>query len=592
MKTVRSLTLKLTLSYLLIIFISFGFVAFFLEKNFEKNAMQEIKASLMTQAGLIADQISAESLIREDIPRLAALVDRLKDRTDCRITIVSSQGRVLADSQETPAQIGQMENHAKRPEIRAALSGSTGAEVRYSVTLKKDMLYVALPLRGHGEIIGAVRLALIPTQVEKILGTARKTIAAGVLVAFCLALVLGVYFIARAVRPIKRMIQVSRKLSGGDYSRRIISTSQDEIAELASTLNTMAQRTEEKTKEADARNQQLEAVFHGMVEGVVVIDRSGKVLSINPAFERIFGIPDKDIVGRPFLEVVRNNDMVELMNAVLREGKPVSREIPFVLPVRKIFQINAAPVFEGGSISGCLAVIHDITEIKRLETMRKDFVANVSHELKTPLTTIKGFIETLLAGALEDRQNNRNFLKIIEGQVERLNTLVNDLLSLACLESKEIVFRREKVDLSRLADAALTEAQSQWQKMKLTVRNELPPGLYVAGDMDKLTQVLSNLIDNAIKFNTDNGVLTISCQDLGSHVKICVEDTGIGIPEKDLPRLFERFYRVDRARSRELGGTGLGLSIVKHIVEKHRGEVGVESVEGTGSKFWFTLPKA
>ncbi len=592
MKIVRSLTLKLILSYLLIILISFGFVAFFLEKVFEKNTMQEIKASLRTQADLISGQIPAESLIREDIPRLGAFVAQLKDKTDCRITIVSAQGKVLADSQETLAQIKDMENHAKRPEIRAALAGGTGIETRYSPTLKEKMLYVALPLDDNGKIIGAVRLSLVLTHVEKMLGATRRTVVAGVLVALVFVLVLGLYFISQTVRPIKRMIQVSRKLSAGDFSRRVIPTSHDEIEELAFTLNTMAQRTEDKIKEVDARNQQLAAMFDSMVEGVVVVDKDGKILSINPAFERIFEVVSADIIGRPFLEAVRNNDIAELMDAVLRKGTPVSREILFMLPVRKTFQINAAPVFEGVSINGCLAVIHDITEIKRLEKIRSDFVANVSHELKTPLTTIKGFIETLLGGAIDDRQNNRNFLKIIESHVERLNTLVNDLLSLARLESREIVFRRERLDLSRLADAALTDAQPRWQKKKLTVQNALPSGLCVVGDMDKLTQVLSNLIDNGIKFNKDNGSLTISCQDSGSYVKIFVEDTGIGIPEKDLLRLFERFYRVDRARSRELGGTGLGLSIVKHIVEKHQGSVGVESTEGLGSQFWFTLPKA
>ncbi|MFA5259675.1 MAG: ATP-binding protein, partial [Candidatus Omnitrophota bacterium] len=316
------------------------------------------------------------------------------------------------------------------------------------------------------------------------------------------------------------------------------------------------------------------------------------ILSINPAIERIFGIASFDVTGRPFLEAIRNNDIAEVITAVLREGEPVSREIFLVLPVRKAFQINAAPIFEGHAINGCLAVIHDITEIKRLETMRRDFVANVSHELKTPLTTIKGFVETLLGGALEDRQNNRNFLKIIQSHAERLHILVNDLLSLSHLESKELVFRLGRNNLRQLADTALTDAQPQWQKKHLTVKNELPSDLFVVADQEKLSQVFSNLIDNAIKFSRENGQLTVSCQDSISQVKVFVEDTGIGIPQKDLSRIFERFYRVDKARSRQLGGTGLGLSIVKHIIEKHQGSVGVESIEDFGSKFWFTLPKA
>ncbi len=591
MKIVRSLTFKLLVSYLFIILISFGFVAVFLQKDFEKNTFQKIKSSLVTQAKLISNQIPSGSLVSEDIPRLEHLVVQLADETQGRITIVSSQGKVLADSQEVLEQIKAMENHASRPEIRSALAGKTGVETRYSGTLKKQMLYVALPIMDHDRVIGAVRVSLSLAQVEEMFGTIRRTVVTGVLIALGLVFFLGLYFITRTVRPIKQIIQVSRKLAEGDYSRRVIPASHDEIAELAQTLNQVAQYTEDKIREVNARNQQWAAIFYSMVEGVIVTDMAGQILSINPAMERIFGIAAKEVTGRPFLEAIRNNDIAELIGTVLREGKSVSREIVLVVPVHKTFQINAVPMFEGKAINGCLMVIHDITEMKRLETMRQDFVANVSHELKTPLTTIKGFIETLLGGALEDRKNNRSFLKIMLDHAERLNTLVNDLLSLAHLESKEIVLHREKADLRGLAQTALTDAQSQWQKKNLTVVLELPPDLFVAADKEQLSHVFSNLVDNAIKFNKENGRVTIGGQDLDAEVKIFVEDSGIGIPQKDLPRIFERFYRVDKARSRELGGTGLGLSIVKHIVERHQGRVGVESTEGFGSRFWFTLPK-
>jgi len=591
MKITRSLTFKLILSYLFIILISFGFVSVFLEKNLKENTLQEIKSSLVTQASLISNQISIQSIVNEDIPQLEALLDQLRDKTACRITVVSSRGKVLADSEESLEKLPDMENHANRPEISDALAGKIGFAARYSLTLKENMFYVALPLKEDGRILGAVRLSLLLAQAEELFGTTRTAVLTGVLIALGLVFVFGAYFMARTIRPIKDMIRVSRKLSEGDLSHRILPASHDEIAELAVTLNIMAQRVEDKIREVDAHNQRLEAVFHSMVEGVVVVDKAGRILSVNPTIERIFGIDGKDVVGRSFLEAIRNNDIAEVVDSVLREGKSVSREVPLVLPVCKVFQINAAPVFDGNSINGCLAAIHDITDIKRLETMRSDFVANVSHELKTPLTIIKGFIETLLGGALEDPQNNRHFLMIMQGHVERLNTLVNDLLSLAYLESEESVFRRERIDLHQLAEATLADRQPQWQKRKLTISNELPSGLYVFADKDKLTQVFSNFIDNAIKFNKDNGRLAVSCEDLGSHIKVCVEDAGIGIPEKDLPRIYERFYRVDKARSRELGGTGLGLSIVKHIIERHQGSVGVESVEDLGSKFWFTLPK-
>ncbi len=593
MKIIPSLTLKLILSYLLIILISFGFVAVFLERNLEKDMLQERKAFLIHHAALLSNQIPRRNFVLEDVRWLENFVVQQSAQSGCRITLVSKTGKVLADSEKRPKQLSGMDSHANRPEIRFALSGGTGVEARYSLTLKKNMLYVAVPFQDGAGILGVVRLSLPLTQVENTVVLIRKTVVSGGLIALGLVLILGLYFITRTIRPIKQMIQVSQKISDGDFSSRVIPMSHDEIRDLALTLNTMAQHIEDKIKELNTRNQQLAAIFHSMGEGVVVTDKGGRILSINPAIERIFGINNSDVRGRPFLEAIRNNDLAEVLLTVLREGKPVSREIYPLLPVRKTFQMNAVPIFEGRVINGCLAVIHDITDIKRLETMRRDFVANVSHELKTPLTTIKGFVETLLGGALDDRKNNRAFLKIIQNHTERLHTLVNDLLSLALLESKASVFHLERTPLRPLADTALADAQPQWQKKSLTVKNDIPPDLFVLADKDKLLQVFSNLIENAVKFNRDNGVLTVFCQDLtAAQVKVCVEDTGIGIPEKDLLRIFERFYRVDKARSRQLGGTGLGLSIVKHIIEKHQGKVGVESTEGLGSRFWFTLAKA
>jgi two-component system phosphate regulon sensor histidine kinase PhoR len=242
-------------------------------------------------------------------------------------------------------------------------------------------------------------------------------------------------------------------------------------------------------------------------------------------------------------------------------------------------------------ISGCLIVIHDITEIRRLETMRRDFVANVSHELKTPLTSIKGFVETLLSGALEDKDNNRNFLKIIQDHTYRLDKLVNDLLSLSNLESKGIIIRKADFNLNTQAKEVILGFKSQLKNKNIEIINQLSHDFKVNADQDRIEQVFVNLIDNAIKFNKERGFIKIYTQDLDKDVKVIIEDSGTGIPQKDIPRIFERFYRVDKARSRELGGTGLGLSIVKHIIELHGGSVGVESTEGLGSKFWFILPK-
>ncbi len=591
MATRRSFKLKLIFSYIAVIVASFGFIAFFLDKNLEENSFRDIQASLTIQGHLIENQIPPESVKKEDTIFLDTLVKTLSPEAKCRITIMNGQGRVLADSEKSLDEIPTMENHLNRPEVRTALTGSTGIDTRYSPTLKIDMLYVALPLKDKTETIGIVRLALPLESVQRTLFGIRKIVFIGLLFALALAFVLGSVVAGNTIRPISRMIQVSRRFSEGDFSRRIIRGSQDEIGELAQTLNTMAQDIEDKIGEIQTQNQKLAATFNSMIEGVVVVNKEGYIISINPTIEKIFGISKKDVEGKAFLEAIRNNDISEVISAVLRKGESASSELALFYPVRRIFEVNATPIFDNDDVTGCLVVIHDITEIRRLETVRSDFIASVSHELKTPLTSIKGFIETLLEGALDDKENNRAFLKIIQEHAERLNNLVNDLLSLSYLESKEISLETEDVNLRQQVERTILGFKSQVRKKDLEVKNELPEGLLVRADKDRIEQVFTNLIDNAIKFNKEKGLVKISHQEIDGKMKVIVEDSGIGIPEKDIPRIFERFYRVDKARSRELGGTGLGLSIVKHIIELHDGKVGVESTEGLGSKFWFTLPK-
>lgn len=359
------------------------------------------------------------------------------------------------------------------------------------------------------------------------------------------------------------------------------------IKELIDDLNQLREKIVKLQKE----NSQVQGILDSMVEGVIAVDRGTKILAINPTIEKLFNVSQDEAKGRFFLEVIRNNDIAEIINTILNSKESISRELALIWPIQRTFQINASPILEKNTVSGCLMVLHDITEIRKLETMRRDFVANVSHELKTPLTSIKGFVETLLEGALEDKENSRHFLKIIQEHAERLNSLINDLLDLSAIESEETQLEAEEFKLKELADKVLSSFKAQLKNRTIEAKNNLDGNLFVKADKARIEQVFTNLLDNAIKFNKDKGFIRIYSQDLPDKIKIIVEDSGIGIPQKDIPRIFERFYRVDKARSRELGGTGLGLSIVKHIVGLHRGTVGVESTEGLGSKFFFTLPK-
>ena len=586
-----SFKLKLVFSYILVALISFGCAAFFLDRKLEEKSLNNIKTSLITQARLIQPQIQPESFKNKDTPSLETLAKTLTEKTLARITIINSQGEVLADSEKNLEDVSKMENHIGRPEIKIALAGEIGIDTRYSFTLKMNMLYVAVPLRDNNEILGVLRLSLPLESVRKTLAEVRGIVLIGFIFVLVFAGILGAIVANRIIKPINKMIEASRKFSEGDFSRRVIHAPPDEIGELAATLNKMAGDIEGKIKEIKTQNQKLAAIFNSMIEGVIVVDKQGHIISVNRTIEKIFGLSKEGVVGKAFLGAIRNTDIAEVINSVLLKGEALSKEVSLIYPVRRIFEVNATAIFDNNLVSACLVVIHDITERRRLETMRSDFVANVSHELRTPLTSIKGFVETLLEGAIDDKANSREFLRIIEAHAERLNSLVNDLLSLSHLESKDITLDKESFNLTQQLDSVIRGFNSQLNKKGIQVKNELPAGLLIRADKHRIDQVLTNLIDNAIKFNKEKGSIKIYIKETDGKVAIVVEDTGMGIPQKDLPRIFERFYRVDKARSRELGGTGLGLSIVKHIIELHSGSVGMESTEGLGSKFWFILPK-
>lgn len=366
----------------------------------------------------------------------------------------------------------------------------------------------------------------------------------------------------------------------------LIFSARNRIRRLKDELESLVQKNSELERQVSS----MQAILANMAEGVISVSADTRITSMNPAAEEMLGVRKQEAQGRFFLEVIRNSDIAEVVTRSIEGRQFISQEVTLVWPIHKSFQANVSPILENKAIKGCILVIHDITELRRLENIRRDFVANVSHELKTPLTSIKGFVETLREGALEDKENASHFLKIIEEHTIRLDNLINDLLALSYLESTQAALRKEDFNLRLLTDKVVQGFGSQLKKKSLSVKNEVSD-LDVRADYAKIEQVLTNLIDNATKFNRDGGSIRVYHQDLKGMLKIIIEDTGFGIPLKDIPRIFERFYRVDKARSRELGGTGLGLSIVKHIVELHAGSVGVESSEGSGSRFWFTLPK-
>ncbi|MBU2572846.1 MAG: PAS domain S-box protein, partial [Elusimicrobia bacterium] len=327
-------------------------------------------------------------------------------------------------------------------------------------------------------------------------------------------------------------------------------------------------------------------------EGIILTDGAGVIKTLNAAAEKLTGVPAAQAAGRRVADVFGGNGLDSAALETLRSGKPVSRELSAAFKERVDFQVQTVAVREGGLVKGCVLVAHDVTELKKAERMRKEFVANVSHELKTPLTAIKGNIETLIGGAVDDRAHRGEFLNSVLRQAERLEGLVNDLLRLSSLESATVVIELSEFSPRLLAGEAYAALLPAFKGKTLSFSNDIPDGLRIRADRDKLEQVFFNLLDNAFKFTPGGGRICAEAEDAGTYIKFLIKDTGPGVPVKDLPRLFERFYRVDKARSREQGGTGLGLSIVKHAVELHGGSVGADSVEGRGSTFWFTIPTA
>ncbi len=405
---------------------------------------------------------------------------------------------------------------------------------------------------------------------------------------------LGIRLAGGIRRPLAEISAVARRIAAGDWEAEVRHPTGDEIGDLALALNAISSAIREKSRQLTESKGRLEAVLANMESGVALFDRSGRIDLVNPSAERILGISKQDDFGRTYVETLKNYPLIRIIDEVLKSGKPQSGEIALIFPSELILEAHAAPVFgEWQEPRGVVLVLHDISEIRRLERVRAEFVANVSHELKTPVTAVKGFAETLLEGALYNSRACEEFVSIIGEEAERLNRLINDLLSLSRIESRELKLQLEPLELGPEIKQIVDKIKPRFQKKELALGVTDPGHPVVAlADRDRLEQVLLNLLENSLMYTPSGGRVEVGVQEEQGVVVVSVRDTGIGIPPDDLPRIFERFYRVDRARSRKLGGTGLGLAIVKHIVEAQGGRVWVESELGKGSTFYFTMLEA
>jgi len=521
------------------------------------------------------------------------LCKELGGRTVTRITVILPSGRVVGDSHENPE---QMDNHADRPEIKVALDGGTGMSTRPSATLQKDMMYVAVPVRAAGRIVAVVRTSLPLISIDRSLNMMYVRIGAGGVIAALAAAAVSLAVSARISRPLRELRRGAEQFSRGDLSHPLPVPASQEMATLAESMNEMASRLDDRIRTVVRQRNEQEAVLASMTEGVLAVDTDEHVITVNRAAADLIGIDPEQAEGQSIQEAVRIPDLQEFVATALTSREPVEDEMVLCERDRDVYVRAHGAVLRDvqGQRVGAVIVLTDVTRLQRLEYMRRDFVANVSHELKTPVTSIKGFVETLLDGAVDEPENARRFLGTIARQADRLNAIIEDLLTLSRIEREtdaaEIVLERGKV--KGILNAACQDCEVKAAEKDMTIELTCDDELEVNRNPVLLEQAVSNLIDNAIKYSEPDSTVWVNAVPTDSELVISIRDEGCGVEQRHLSRLFERFYRVDKARSRQEGGTGLGLAIVKHIAQAHGGRATVESTRAKGSVFSIHLPCA
>jgi two-component system, OmpR family, phosphate regulon sensor histidine kinase PhoR len=568
---------RLILWNLLVIGLMSAILGYFLNYSFRNDINHEIEQELRGETALAVAFIESGRGQKPD----DEVADRLGKMLNRRVTLIAFDGRVLGDSDVDFAALPHVENHLARPEFQDAMRNGTGAAIHWSATVKTDFIYVARRADSY-----VLRLAAPLSSIRALISDLRSQLLVAALVAAALTLLFGYVVRGLISVPLREIAAGAQKLASGNLQQRLPISGDEEIAALGNSLNTMAENLSEQMHELTDGKQRLEMIVGAMTEGVVVLDREGRITLTNSSIGTILAT-DRDLIGKTLLEVFRRPDLENAVRSVIGAGRTEMIEI--ATPAGHVVEANVAPVANAsGTVDSVVVVFHDLTNIKRTERMRRDFVANVSHEFKTPLTSIRGYAETLLSGALSDRKIAADFVKTIERNAQHLESLVSDLLTLARIES-EVPANPETVNVKSIVDEQISGRHAVLAERNVQVFNECPPS-EVQADRGRLSTAISNLIDNAILYNRSGGEVRITGTAENGTFRLDITDTGEGIAADELPRIFERFYRVDKSRTRVSGGTGLGLSIVKHAIESQGGTIQVTSRIGSGSTFTIRLP--
>lgn len=561
-------------------------------KTFEENHINVLEDTLEREMKLIAAQM--DWIAGDDETLISYYTERaieLHKLTDARMTLMKADGKVLADSNHNAS---EMDNHSHREEVSDALQYGIGKSTRSSDTQHENMLYVAIPVtnKASGETY-VLRLAISLEEVDQSISSLTVVLVVGLLILFVIAALISYRIALGLTKPLEKITQVAKKIRNMDYRARVEVKKNDEIGELGNAINAMADSLQIQMARIRENENHLQSVLSNMINGVVMMDSSGSILIMNDRAEQILGISASKLIGKHYREIKQQYELSQLIMEGFDTRKHIHEEITFYYPEERLLELNLVPIYQshGTDFSGILLVLQDVSAIRRLERMRSEFVANVSHELKTPIAAVKGFAETLLGGAVKDEETANSFLQIIYDESERLNRLIGDILELSKIESRRVPLILSPVDISSFMSDTIAILEVSAKRKHINVNLQSPQELYMEGDEDRLRQIFVNLLSNAIAYTPEGGSVDVSISlTEQEQVRIEIADTGIGIPEKDVPRIFERFYRVDKARSRGSGGTGLGLSIVKHLVEMHKGVIAVQSEVGKGTTFTLEFP--
>jgi two-component system, OmpR family, phosphate regulon sensor histidine kinase PhoR len=575
----KNLFVKIFFSYLVIVCLSFFILDLLIKDEIQKVLTSKIEGELLAYAKLVDLQSAQE---------ISGQLRKIAQISNSRVTLVDNSGKVFADSEKD---ISQMDNHLNRPEIQEARVRGSGKAVRFSNTLGVDMLYVAIPIKADTKVSGYVRLARPLHDVQQFIEKVYKSIFITIILLTIISLLVALFISYRLAAPVRLMEKITRKLRQGQPAGTIILQTSDETKKLADNINYLIDELKSKIKLANEEKSKLMTAFTSINEGVLIINAQGIIEFVSPVLNNMLAIQYGDVNGKTLIESFRSIDLQKAFLEFKETRVNVSREITLgnIEPV--ILNISISAVQDHPEEEKTMIIFHDVTRLKKLEKVRVDFVANVTHEIRTPLTAIIGYLETIKDGAINNIDETKKFINIILNQAERLNRLVEDLLTISNIELNEIILNFENVSLNAAITnvISLIEAKAKAKKIAILndVRENLPP---IKADKDKLTQIFVNILDNAVKFTPELGKITIVAEEVDPYAVVSIIDTGIGVSKDEIQRLGERFYRVDRSRSRDLGGTGLGLSIVKHLMIAHGGRMEIESQLDRGTKVSLFFP--